>query len=68
MHILPTGRPIGGKNAADRTLTMTQRNEKATALVLMDLQRGILETYADTAFLERIRRTIDAARAWCCRP
>lgn len=41
---------------------MTRQNDKGTALVLMDLQRGILANYADSAFLERIRQAIDAAR------
>ena len=41
---------------------MTRPNDDGTALVLMDLQRGILETHADSTFLERIRQTVDAAR------
>lgn len=41
---------------------MTRPSDKGTALVLMDLQRGILETHADTSFLERIRQAVDAAR------
>lgn len=41
---------------------MTRPNDDGTALVLMDLQRGILETHADSTFLERIRQAVDAAR------
>lgn len=41
---------------------MAQQNEKGIALVLLDLQRGILENYADAAFLGRITQAIEAAR------
>lgn len=41
---------------------MPQRDDKRTALLLMDLQRGIVENYAQPDLLPRIQRTIQAAR------
>lgn len=42
---------------------MAQQNRERAALLLMDLQRGIIESYADAGFLTRIKPAITAARA-----
>jgi nicotinamidase-related amidase len=41
---------------------MTRQERERAALLLMDLQRGIIENYADEAFLTRIKQAIGAAR------
>jgi nicotinamidase-related amidase len=40
---------------------MSNKQDRA-ALLLMDLQRGILQNYADADFLTRIKQTLEAAR------
>ncbi|MGA9853447.1 MAG: isochorismatase family cysteine hydrolase [Gammaproteobacteria bacterium] len=41
---------------------MSQQDDRRAALLLMDLQRGIVENYSDPDFLPRIQRAIKAAR------
>ncbi|MGH8320966.1 MAG: isochorismatase family cysteine hydrolase [Gammaproteobacteria bacterium] len=41
---------------------MAQPDGKRTALLLMDLQQGIVENYSDPGFLTRIQRALAAAR------
>ncbi|MGA9853806.1 MAG: isochorismatase family cysteine hydrolase [Gammaproteobacteria bacterium] len=41
---------------------MAQPDDNRSALLLMDLQHGIVEKYADPEYLLRIQRTIKAAR------
>lgn len=41
---------------------MAQQGRERAALVLMDLQRGIIENYANAEFLARIKPAISAAR------
>jgi nicotinamidase-related amidase len=41
---------------------MTQQSDKRTAVLLMDLQRGIVENHSQPDFLPRIQRAIRAAR------